>query len=326
MIADRDVVSVAKVHKEVIPLFAAEELAPIRQQAQQRYSAFAFSISLLFFCSTPLLLLSSYSAMAQLLEMSAGSSSVEIVSIASSPSMGDGEDDPQEPIELSATPISQSAEHFSDSSTEPTSLEDLLSPKKVELTRQQESPPDRKAAFLEGELPTLEDLEIQEEYLASDSPIISGVEATSREESPASKLPRADDSEKSQQEPAIRPRSSVASMAFSSAAATGVQTDALPSASSQPVPKYPPDLLAKKIEGLVLLKIQIDAEGKVTACEIQQSSGYPAMDESALEAVLAWKFQPALLLGSPVSCVVLKKLRFKIVETEVTPVSAPISR
>ena len=51
---------------------------------------------------------------------------------------------------------------------------------------------------------------------------------------------------------------------------------------SNPLPLYPPELLARGIEGLVLLHVWIGEDGSVQAVKIHASSGQPAMDDSAL--------------------------------------------
>ena len=56
-------------------------------------------------------------------------------------------------------------------------------------------------------------------------------------------------------------------------------------AASNPVPPYPADALARGVEGLVLLRVRIGADGSVEEVTLQQSSGTPSLDESALSTV-----------------------------------------
>ncbi|MGV3606831.1 MAG: TonB family protein [Planctomycetaceae bacterium] len=120
------------------------------------------------------------------------------------------------------------------------------------------------------------------------------------------------------------PKASVASVAFSSAKSTGVESDTLPNASSQAIPEYPPELLSKGVEGVVVLKIEVSSSGDVLNCSLYTTSGYPEMDQSALKAVKTWKFVPAKLLGQSVACTVLKKVRFKIVPQEPVPSNSSV--
>ena len=65
-------------------------------------------------------------------------------------------------------------------------------------------------------------------------------------------------------------------------------------------PEYPEDARAKKIEGTVLLGFTIDHEGLPQGIQVKRSL-YPSLDQSAIEAVRKWRFEPALKNGQPVS-------------------------
>ncbi len=66
-------------------------------------------------------------------------------------------------------------------------------------------------------------------------------------------------------------------------------------------PVYP--LLSRKQEeqGTVQLHILVKADGKAGEVRVRQSSGYPLLDESALNAVRNWRFHPASVNNKPVS-------------------------
>jgi protein TonB len=57
-----------------------------------------------------------------------------------------------------------------------------------------------------------------------------------------------------------------------------------------PTPLYP--ALSRRLgeEGKVLLHVHVDASGRPMQLEVKQSSGWPRLDQSALEAVARWKF------------------------------------
>ena len=58
---------------------------------------------------------------------------------------------------------------------------------------------------------------------------------------------------------------------------------------------YPTEAIRKHHEGLVRFRASIDAKGKVTKCEIIQSSGYPELDARTCKLVRdRAKFKPAL--------------------------------
>ena len=94
----------------------------------------------------------------------------------------------------------------------------------------------------------------------------------------------------------------------------GGQVDQAPSAAaSNPVPPYPPDALARGIEGLVLLRVRIGPDGAVQEAAIRQSSGTPSLDESALSTVRRqWHFEPATRGGIAVSYEAILPIRFTI--------------
>ncbi|SLM62517.1 MULTISPECIES: energy transducer TonB [Dickeya] len=70
-----------------------------------------------------------------------------------------------------------------------------------------------------------------------------------------------------------------------------------PSASAgylrNPAPAYPDVAINRGWEGTVLLHVQVRPDGKVQAIELQRSSGYPALDDAARQAVQHWSFVPA---------------------------------
>lgn len=58
-------------------------------------------------------------------------------------------------------------------------------------------------------------------------------------------------------------------------------------------PIYPEELRRDGIGGTVLLRVTIAADGTVEEVTLAKSSGYRALDESALTAIRTWRFEPA---------------------------------
>lgn len=79
-------------------------------------------------------------------------------------------------------------------------------------------------------------------------------------------------------------------------------------------PKYPQ--LAKQLhqEGLVMLMVEVDRKGMPVTVEVEQSSGYQLLDQSALEAVRHWRFQPERIGNIPVESRVTIPIRFRLEE------------
>jgi TonB family protein len=58
-----------------------------------------------------------------------------------------------------------------------------------------------------------------------------------------------------------------------------------------PPPTYPTTALRNHYEGTVTIDILVDALGKITSAKVQKSSGYPVLDEAALDVVKrTWRF------------------------------------
>lgn len=63
---------------------------------------------------------------------------------------------------------------------------------------------------------------------------------------------------------------------------------------NNPAPDYPQVAHRLGQEGRVLLEVRVSAEGKVISLSIMQSSGFPRLDQSALNAVRRWTFKPSM--------------------------------
>lgn len=62
---------------------------------------------------------------------------------------------------------------------------------------------------------------------------------------------------------------------------------------NNPAPPYPRLSRRLREEGTVLLQLLIEADGRISELEVFQSSGFPRLDQAALEAVRQWRFEPA---------------------------------
>jgi TonB family protein len=76
---------------------------------------------------------------------------------------------------------------------------------------------------------------------------------------------------------------------------------------------YPPALLEQGIEGRVLLRLYVDAQGALIpdSTRVAESSGYPALDSAALTGARELRFSPALRNGRPVSAPFLQPVHFR---------------
>ncbi|MGV8057527.1 MAG: TonB family protein [Smithellaceae bacterium] len=75
-------------------------------------------------------------------------------------------------------------------------------------------------------------------------------------------------------------------------------------------PQYPLSARLREYEGVALIAAEILADGKIGNLKIKSSSGYSILDQSAVEAIKKWKFDPAREMGKPVSAWVEIPVRF----------------
>ncbi|UNK58082.1 TonB family protein [Pseudoxanthomonas daejeonensis] len=68
-----------------------------------------------------------------------------------------------------------------------------------------------------------------------------------------------------------------------------------------PAPRYPEDAARAYINGKVLLRVAVDAEGRVTDVQVEESTPAGVFDAAAIEAARQWTFEPALQGGKPVA-------------------------
>ena len=75
-------------------------------------------------------------------------------------------------------------------------------------------------------------------------------------------------------------------------------------------PVYPEIARVRGYEGVVLIAAEILPTGRVGNVKIRKSSGYAILDQSALEAVKPWKFEPAKKFGRPFTIWVEVPIKF----------------
>lgn len=77
-------------------------------------------------------------------------------------------------------------------------------------------------------------------------------------------------------------------------------------------PAYPRRALEAGIEGTVLVRVTISAEGNIMAVLVHQSSGNASLDAAALKAVRSWAFMPAQRDGKAIASIVQLPVRFNL--------------
>lgn len=82
---------------------------------------------------------------------------------------------------------------------------------------------------------------------------------------------------------------------------------------STPQPNYPTLAIRQSRAGTAQVRLDVSAEGRVTASELARSSGHPDLDQAALKSTARWKFQPARTAdGTPVASRVVVPVVFKL--------------
>jgi protein TonB len=104
---------------------------------------------------------------------------------------------------------------------------------------------------------------------------------------------------------------SLAAMPSRASLAVGLD-DATPAAPTRnPLPYYPAAAAARGVQGRVMLRIHITAEGRVASIEVVTSTGHEMLDKAAIDAVRQWIFTPAHRAGRAIAWTTLLPVRFR---------------
>jgi periplasmic protein TonB len=77
-------------------------------------------------------------------------------------------------------------------------------------------------------------------------------------------------------------------------------------------PEYPDESRTAREQGVVILRVDVTADGEPANVTILKSSGYFRLDQAARRAVQHWKFHPALTAGIAVSSEADVPVRFRL--------------
>ena len=84
-----------------------------------------------------------------------------------------------------------------------------------------------------------------------------------------------------------------------------------PKVLSKVEPNYTPEAKDAKIEGTVVVDMEVHPDGRAHHLKIQQPLD-PGLDKNALDAISAWRFQPATKNGKPVVVKATVEINFKL--------------
>lgn len=78
-------------------------------------------------------------------------------------------------------------------------------------------------------------------------------------------------------------------------------------------PVYPPAAKAAGVEGAVVIRYSVAADGRVVNARVESADPEGVFEEAALKAVRSWRYNPAVRDGEPVALDnVLSTVRFKL--------------
>lgn len=90
------------------------------------------------------------------------------------------------------------------------------------------------------------------------------------------------------------------------------EPDLRPAATDAPRPPYPRAARQRGLQGVVMVRVAVSADGLPTEVFIKESSGHPMLDDAAVEAVRRWRFSPARSAGRAVAAAVEIPVRFAL--------------
>jgi len=86
---------------------------------------------------------------------------------------------------------------------------------------------------------------------------------------------------------------------------------AAPGLNNRP-PRYPSKARRLGLEGRVVLRVVVDADGNATSVDVAHSSGHAILDRAARKAVKRWRFQPARQRGGATASTVDVPVSFRL--------------
>jgi protein TonB len=75
-------------------------------------------------------------------------------------------------------------------------------------------------------------------------------------------------------------------------------------------PIYPEIAKQARVQGVVILEATIGSRGDVTAVRVLR--GVPLLDQSAIDAVKQWVYEPTMLNGVPVPVIMTVTVSYKL--------------
>lgn len=81
---------------------------------------------------------------------------------------------------------------------------------------------------------------------------------------------------------------------------------------NNPDPAYPMQARRRHMEGLVILSVRVNEDGRVADVRVKTSSGYELLDGSAIDTVRHWQFEPGRRGSTTASTVTDVRINFRL--------------
>ena len=98
------------------------------------------------------------------------------------------------------------------------------------------------------------------------------------------------------------------------AAAPIISPSPVGTAAGNPKPKYPVSWRQRRLEGRLVLRVDVTESGSAAAVAVSVSSGHAILDQAAVDAVQAWRFNPATRGGKPIAGVTYVPIEFRLLD------------
>lgn len=81
---------------------------------------------------------------------------------------------------------------------------------------------------------------------------------------------------------------------------------------NNPPPAYPPLSVRLNEQGTVRLRAYVGTDGRASSITVMRSSGFPRLDQAAVESVYRWRFAPGTRDGQPIPMWTEVPVRFQL--------------
>jgi len=222
---------------------------------------------------------------------------------------------PELPGELLRTEIELTAEWYEPDAPSPVRIEPADPALVVMPTRARMAQQEFSQASPDVSQPTTAELAWAERLLAEPLPARSQPSRAVSQSTPAPAASSGEPTPPRRRAPAAgvrAPRAEPAAMPVARRVSAGTAAQVPPRLRDNRPPDYPLEALRRGLEGTVVLRVHVAADGRVSEVEILDSSGYLILDAAAVRAVKSWQFAPATRGGRPVTAVVRQPVRFSL--------------